>query len=157
MLALHPRLEPGTQTTAAAHEARSREWLGRLTHVCLSSNALRELPTPLLEHATALEELDLAYNHTLQIGAKAAAAVAKLGRSGALHAGGAGELANNSCGMRGPHLCPHLRLPRLPPLPTQPAPAADREELLAHAVRPLDPGLAALDCAAAERVPAVES
>ena len=68
------------QMSAAAYEARQREWLGRLTHVCLSSNALREIPVPLLQHATGLVELDLAYNHSLQITAKAADQVALLGR-----------------------------------------------------------------------------
>lgn len=68
------------QLSAAAYEARQREWLGRLTHVCLSSNTLREIPVPLLQHATGLVELDLAYNHSLQITAKAADQVALLGR-----------------------------------------------------------------------------
>lgn len=47
--------------------ARKEEWLARLTHVCMSSNALRELPKSLLEHGRSLVELDCAYNHQLQV------------------------------------------------------------------------------------------
>ncbi|EFN59070.1 hypothetical protein CHLNCDRAFT_137807 [Chlorella variabilis] len=64
--------------SAAAYEARKRQWLSRLTHVCLSSNCLRELPSLLLQHAASLQELDLAYNHSLQISAKCADSVARV-------------------------------------------------------------------------------
>ncbi len=56
------------QASAAVFEARKAAWLSRLTHVCLYSNAFREVPPPLLEHAAGLQELDLSYNHTLQAG-----------------------------------------------------------------------------------------
>jgi len=46
---------------------RKQRWLAQLTHVCLSSNSLREVPAALLEGATSLVELDLAYNHNLQV------------------------------------------------------------------------------------------
>lgn len=59
---LHNLLPP-----RGGNAARKEEWLARLTHVCMSSNALRELPKGLLEHGTALVELDVAYNHALQV------------------------------------------------------------------------------------------
>ncbi|KAI3433681.1 hypothetical protein D9Q98_003490 [Chlorella vulgaris] len=61
---------PKRKASAAVCE-RQKEWMGRLTHVCLSSNQFRELPQQLIEHATQLVELDLAYNQLLQIGSKA--------------------------------------------------------------------------------------
>ena len=57
--------------------ARKEEWLGRLTHVCMSSNALKELPKGLLEHGRSLVELDCAYNHALQAGLVSCAAGAQ--------------------------------------------------------------------------------
>ncbi|KAL4430793.1 hypothetical protein ABPG75_006049 [Micractinium tetrahymenae] len=55
------------RTSAAAFEERKVAWLARLTHVCLYSNSFREVPPPLLEHAAGLQELDLSYNHHLQV------------------------------------------------------------------------------------------
>jgi Leucine-rich repeat (LRR) protein len=53
---------------AAEYAKRLQQWLGRLTHVCLSSNQFTELPGVLLAHGEQLVELDLAYNPRLQVG-----------------------------------------------------------------------------------------
>lgn len=82
--------------------ARKEAWLARLTHVCLSSNALRDLPKGLLEHGKALEELDCAYNHQLQAGGASWAH----GRGGAVTRGGGGA------GPRGDGFRAGARVPR---------------------------------------------
>lgn len=73
-----PPIHP--QMSAPAYKERCAAFLGRLTHLTLSSNDFSELPAQLLLHATALRELDLAYNRQLQMSAEAADAVAEMGR-----------------------------------------------------------------------------
>lgn len=84
--------------------ARKAEWLARLTHVCLSSNALRDLPKALLEQGRALVELDCAYNHQLQVGWG-------WGWSGGDDGGRAGELSAGSGLRHGGQARPKSRLP----------------------------------------------
>lgn len=70
------------QLGAEEYQQATAAWLGRLTHVCLAANWLREMPVALLEHGAALEELDLAHNRQLQISAKAQRLLGRMPRCG---------------------------------------------------------------------------